>query len=167
MKGEVVFSPACLLLAKQIQMKFIILLLFSGTVLLSCGQDKASAPAAGGNQLADLPEDFKTFYQKFHSDSIYQIEHIVFPLEGLPDKADSLTIASGNFRWQKENWRMQRAVDFDLSDFTRKLVPVNEVMVVEYIVHKNGKFGMERRFAKFGDEWNLIYYAGLNRFSSQ
>ena len=40
-------------------------------------------------------------------------------------------------------------------------------MVVEYIVHKNGKFGMERRFAKFGDEWNLIYYAGLNRFSSQ
>ncbi len=148
-------------------MKYLILLILSGSFLWSCGQESSGPPDAGATRQVELPDDFKAFYQKFHSDSIYQMEHIVFPLEGLPDKADSTTLASGNFKWNREDWRMQRAVDFDLSDYTRKIVPVNEVMVVEYIVHKNGQFGMERRFAKFGDEWNLIYYAGLNRFSSQ
>lgn len=148
-------------------MQHILIVFIAGTLFFSCGQEQREAPANTTTDLAKLPDDFKQFYQKFHSDSIYQMEHIVFPLEGLPDKADASIIASGNFKWQKEDWRMQRAVDFDLSDFTRKIVPVNEVMVVEYIVHKNGQFGMERRFAKLGDEWNLIYYAGLNRFASQ
>lgn len=148
-------------------MKFIALLILTGSLVLSCRQKAERTSEENKDQLSELPGDFKQFYQTFHSDSVYQIEHIVFPLEGLPDKADAATIASGDFKWQKETWRMQRAVDFALSDFTRKIVPVNEVMVVEYIVHKNGELGMERRFAKLGGSWYLIYYAGLNHFSQQ
>jgi len=31
-----------------------------------------------------LPDDFKKFYEKFHTDSSYQMKHIIFPLEGIP-----------------------------------------------------------------------------------
>ena len=32
-----------------------------------------------------LPEDFVAFYERFLQDSLYQMEHINFPLEGIPD----------------------------------------------------------------------------------
>lgn len=110
-----------------------------------------------------MPEGFTEFYQRFHADSLFQIEHIVFPLQGLPDDADSLTIVTDNFRWQMEDWRMQRPFDFEMSDFRREILPVNENMVVEKIVHTSGEMGMVRRFAKVAGEWHLIYYAGMNR----
>lgn len=148
-------------------MRIIFFLCFGFFALTSCHSvgDQERQNAAPSTD--DLPDDFKVFYQQFHSDSIYQMEHIVFPLEGLPDRADSLTIAKGDFRWSKEEWRMQKAVDFDLSDYKRRIVPVNDVMIVEYILHNSGQLGMERRFAKFGDQWNLIYYSGINKFSIQ
>ncbi|GIV31628.1 MAG: hypothetical protein KatS3mg029_0979 [Saprospiraceae bacterium] len=144
-------------------MKYLFLALF-GLLLFGCGTKTENADIEQATEM-ELPEDFKAFYQRFHSDSLYQMEHIVFPLEGLPDKADGATIAADTFRWTPENWRFQRAVDFEVSDFTRHIIPINDVMVREYIVHKTGEFGMERRFAKMGNEWYLIYYAGLNRFA--
>ena len=50
-----------------------------------------------------LPKDFLVFYDRFHSDSVYQLSHILFPLEGLPPDTDSLTASSGTFRWQKDS----------------------------------------------------------------
>jgi hypothetical protein len=122
---------------------------------------KQETPAT--TDVASLPPGFSEFYQRFHGDSLYQMEHIIFPLEGLPPDADSLSIAGGSFRWQQEDWVMHRQVDFQMSDFNRELIPVNELMVLERIVHKNGQFGMVRRFALVAGEWHLIYYAGLNR----
>lgn len=144
-------------------MKYLLFAVF-GLLALGCGSDTNTAEFEQATE-SSLPEDFKVFYQRFHSDSLYQMEHIMFPLEGLPDKADAATIAADTFRWTPENWRFQRSVDYEVSDFTRRIIPLNEVMVREYIVHKTGEFGMERRFAKIGGEWYLIYYAGLNRFA--
>ncbi|MEY3369011.1 MAG: hypothetical protein RI973_2166 [Bacteroidota bacterium] len=128
-------------------------------LLWACGQK--SAPAAS----PEMPADFLEFYQRFHIDSAYQVGHIIFPLEGLPDHADSLTIASGTFRWQPEDWLMQRPFDFGMSDYMRDLQLVADNVIQERIVHKNGETGMVRRFARLGGEWYLIYYAGMNLIS--
>ncbi len=139
---------------------------FFALVLFFACNNNPQPPAADASQTAaELPGGFTEFYQQFHADSAYQMAHIVFPLQGLPDNADSLTIASDNYHWQAESWKMMRPFDFQMSDFRRELHPFNENVVVERIVHKSGEFGMVRRFAKVGGEWNLIYYTGMNRLA--
>lgn len=135
-------------------MRFIFFLLV--IILVSCkNQEETQSEYAA----------FEAFYERFHQDSIYQIEHIVFPLEGLPREADSLTIAEGKFRWHKADWRMHQRFNFQTSDFKQELIPFGKDIMTEKIVHQSGEYGMIRRFAKVGDGWNLIYYAALNRIS--
>lgn len=149
-----------------INMKYITLALV--LFLVACGnnqQEQETTDTPETTPLQKLPAGFADFYQQFHSDSVFQVSHIVFPLEGLPDNADSLTIATNDYRWQPENWRMQRQFDFEMSEFKREILPLNENMVLERIVHQNGEFGMVRRFAIVGGEWHLIYYAGMNKLA--
>lgn len=110
---------------------------------------------------------FEEFYEHFHQDSDYQMEHISFPLEGLPSNADAETIADNDFRWEAEDWVMQRPFNYDSGGFKRELTTFGNDLVVEKIVSQNGEFGTIRRFAKLGEEWYLIYYAGLNRISNE
>ncbi len=106
-------------------------------------------------------EDFEVFYERFHTDSIFQIEHIQWPLEGLPAHSDTLSNPA-RFRWQQENWVLHKPFNDALTGFSKSLSSMGEGLMVEKIVHEEGGFHMERRFAKIDDEWKLIYYAALN-----
>lgn len=139
-------------------------LFFAVAIVLSCNSGREKEDKTSAN--ATLPDGFSVFYQNFHSDSTFQMQHIIFPLQGIPDHADSLSIANDNYHWLPEDWSIQRTIDFEMSEFIRQFEVVNEQMVVERIIHKNGEYGMIRRFAKVAGEWHLIYYAGLNRLAS-
>lgn len=115
---------------------------------------------------ADMPEGFLDFYQSFLTDSLYQMDHILFPLQGLPDKADSSALVEGAFRWQMEDWIMHRPID-EASGFSVNLRAVTDTYVQENIRHESGLYGMERRFAYMDDGWYLIYYAGLNALDNE
>lgn len=130
--------------------------------LFSC-KNEAKQPDSPVAETTELPAGFADFYQKFHSDSLFQIAHITFPLEGLPNNADSAIVNDQTFRWTLETWRMQKQFDFQVSEYKREIVPLTETLVMERIVHNSGQFGMLRRFSVVGDEWHLIYYAGVNR----
>ncbi len=107
--------------------------------------------------------DFMAFYERFLSDSLFQIEHVQFPLEGIPDNADSTDVANGSFRWQRETWKMHRKFDPAATGFQIKLEEgLNKNLVTERIMHESGHYGMLRRYALMDGEWRLIYYAGLN-----
>lgn len=112
-----------------------------------------------------LPEGFSEFYQQFHRDSVFQMSHIIFPLQGIPDNADEETIQSGTFRWERADWNLMKPVDYQMSAYQREFIPLTDDMVMERILHENGQFGMVRRFAVISDEWHLIYYAGVNRLA--
>ncbi len=144
-------------------MKYIFLFLFP--IIFACNNASQEQPSNTDTGSAALPEGFLPFYQQFHADSIFQMEHITFPLQGLPNNTDRETIDAGTFRWQKEEWSMMQPIDFEMSDYRRELIPVTDEMVVERIVHKNGQFGMVRRFAIISGDWHLIYYAGVNRLA--
>ena len=120
---------------------------------------------ASSSKSQEIPEDFMLFYRNFHSDSIFQIEHINFPLEGLPSYADPNDLVDGKFYWQKEDWTFQKSIDFEFSDFERILMPINAFIIEETILHKKEKLAIRRKFVKFGDEWTLAYYTGLNPYS--
>ncbi|MCO6478334.1 MAG: DUF4348 domain-containing protein [Phaeodactylibacter sp.] len=130
----------------------------------SCQNRETSPPQ---EQLPAEYQDFVAFYERFHQDSAYQVEHIIFPLEGLPREADSATIASAAFRWQKEDWRVQRPFNLQSNNFEQQLIPISEGLIIEKIIHKGSGLAMQRRFARLGDEWYLIYYADLNRMKEK
>ncbi|MCB0630515.1 MAG: hypothetical protein R2824_12985 [Saprospiraceae bacterium] len=132
-------------------------------IISACKREQAVKDQV--NATVDLPEDFLDFYQRFLTDSLYQMEHILFPLQGLPDKADSTVLAENNFRWQMDDWVMHRPIDKE-SGFSVNLQPVTETIIKEQIQHESGLYGMERRYAFMDDGWYLIYYAGLNALNN-
>lgn len=140
-------------------MKYI--LPFALLFFFACKNQPKETPAQTGDE--SLPEDFMEFYNRFHSDSLYQMAHIIFPLQGLPHQADAERLADNNFRWEKEDWKMMRSVDWQMSEFQREIVPLNSSLILERIVNPESGIGMVRRYSIIGNEWHLIYYAGLNR----
>jgi|GEM_PF-185182 len=116
-------------------------------------------PASGG-----LPDGFRKFYENFHRDSIFQLNHIRFPLEGIPEKETEQTDFT-NFYWKKENWTMHRPFNAMDGSFIRDFQPIGEDVVIEKIQHAEANYGMQRRFSRDGDDWFLIYYAAMNELA--
>lgn len=132
-------------------------------LLYACGNgnsDTSSLSKIKFNE--DLSTDFMKFYMQFHNDSTYQVEHILFPLDGLPPNADSVTIAQKNFKWTKEDWQIHHPFNNANEAFRQEYLSVDNNTVIEYIIDNSTGFGMERRFSNLGDEWYLIYYEAMN-----
>ncbi len=110
-----------------------------------------------------LPDDFNAFYEKFHTDSLYQMEHISWPLQG--DKSmqtDSTQYQKKEIAWEPGTWHMHHPVDYGSGDFKRQIQMLGDGLLIEYITITAGGYGIERRFAKQPDgEWNLIYYSDM------
>ena len=113
------------------------------------------------NKKADYSE-FSQFYDKFMQDSVFQLQHISFPLDGIPDNAVAYGDSLKNFRWTAENWRIHRPIDFEKTKFEQKFQTLGDELIIENLVESTAGYGMVRRWAKIGGEWSLIYYAGLN-----
>lgn len=113
---------------------------------------------------SSLPVDFQVFYELFHRDSGYQMEHIVFPLEGLPDYAEPSDLSDGKYFWQEEEWEIHRQRPDGDEEFQLEWLRPADGVIVERLRHKQRPMMTERRFAKIGGEWLLIYYAGLNTY---
>ncbi len=127
-------------------------------LLIACGGDSGSSTATT-EPIEDV-NGFAAFYEKFHSDSIFQMEHIRFPLEGVPSVANTTYDGTSTFYWQKDNWSMHRPIDLSTGEFTREF-DMSPIMVEERITNAQ-KFRLVRRFYYSNNEWALIYYADLN-----
>lgn len=108
---------------------------------------EASVTNADENTVVEIPEDFPDFYNKFHLDAQFQIDHISFPLE---EKNDST-------KWEKEDWVIHQPFDDQSGEFQRDFTNFGG-MITETIKEKNGLFYIVRRYTKLAGEWTLIYY---------
>lgn len=93
-----------------------------------------------------IPEDFPSFYAKFHIDPEFQLNHVQFPLAG-KSKTES---------WDLESWEIHKPFS-NTSEFKRDMENIGGI-ITETIIDNNGMFYIVRRFAKLGEDWNLIYY---------
>lgn len=110
---------------------------------------------------AAVPEDFNAFYEQFHRDSLYQMAHIVWPLQGDERVDVDSTFQIRPKYWEAATWRMHRS-NFDTKDYRVERKAIGDVMVVERILTKLGNYGIERRFAKQPDgTWNMIFYSDI------
>lgn len=122
-------------------------------LFISCKQDKNTDTDYTSDNVVEIPEEFVPFYDRFHTDSLFQINHIVFPLK---ESSDSTM-------WLKENWSMHHPFNDMQGEFVRSFDNINGIMI-EKINQKNGFVEIERRFGKVGDDYNLIYYKITSQF---
>ncbi len=140
--------------------KFGLFFLFTVTIW-SCSNNNSTPGISSEEAEINLPSEFETFYDRFHNDTNYQIEHIIFPLSGLPANADTL-IDRNAFRWNREDWKWHRPMDENLSGYDRQWSVVSDDLIIETIESNKAAFGMMRRFARMDNRWMLIYYAAMN-----
>ena len=133
-------------------------LILGGIFFTGCKNEKKQTNAEPGS-IAEMPDDFEKFFEKFHTDSVYQMNHITFPLEGMVKDPNSDKDTIIEYRWQKETWQLHHPFNNYDSLFTRKFYMFGDNIIIEKITGVNGMFEMERRFAKLNDGWNLIYYS--------
>ena len=109
-----------------------------------------------------LPEDFNEFFKRFHDDTAFQMAHITFPLEGLPNaKGDSDTIAPARFFWQRADWKIHKPFTDPGGNFQQWFEMKGPRVVEHWILLRGTDMYIYRRFAKLEDGWYLIYYQGL------
>lgn len=145
-------------------MRFFPLCVFAAFLCFACrNQPKTSSEAEEVTQTTvQVPQDFLDFYAQFHKDSLYQIGHIVWPLQGdMSEQVDSTHYQKRSTEWQQAHWRMQRT-DYDPNDYVLERKMLGETILIERIRAKSANFGIERRFAKQPDgQWSLIYYSDM------
>lgn len=103
---------------------------------------------------------FKSFYEKFHTDSIYQLNHIRFPLEGEPDQSDTIAYKE-TFYWYPDQWVTHHTFNNSDTSFVRSFIQVDTSLIIEKIKHKLSPLSMERRWSRNDTFWELIYYSPL------
>lgn len=106
-----------------------------------------------------LPDDFHDFYNQFHTDSIFQMSRIVFPLKGIAQSDDTTKVIE-NISWLEDEWILHRPFDDQGGTFEREFINTANI-ITEKISANGGLFALEKRYAKLGGKWHLIFYQEL------
>lgn len=100
-------------------------------------------------------EDFTVFYNKFHTDSLFQISRISWPLNG--NFIQDTTGKAVELGHKLQDWTMHRPFG-ENQDFVQQFQPLTEDLIIEEIKARAGRYKIERRFARLTGGWQLIYY---------
>lgn len=126
-------------------------------MIASC---KSKSPVVKSNELIPEINGFYSFYGSFHRDSLFQMHHIRFPLEGEPDQSDTIAYTQ-TFYWQPEHWVMHHPFNASDTTFERTFHTLDSSLIVEIIRHKLSPLTMERRWSRNDTAWELIFYSPL------
>lgn len=107
-----------------------------------------------------LPDGFRAFYERFQSDSAYQVNHIIWPLRRITD--DSIALAD----WTIDNWTVHQPFNDMGGTFERTFI-VSDQLVQEIIADASGSYSMERRFHVTDGTWRMIYYRSMGAYGQQ
>lgn len=103
-------------------------------------------------------ESFDKFNVQFHSDSIFQISRVDFPIDG--------THISGfeHYNWTKKNWQFLRipvSEKNQFEEYQHSLVKTDSLITEKFWIPDSG-FEVERTFKLINNKWFLIYYNDIN-----
>lgn len=131
-----------------------------GTYIVICTLLAVVFSTSCKNQSAkSIGESFENFYSRFHSDSIFQLERIRFPLPGI--NTDEMAMDDTIYYWEVENWEMHHDMNLDTTDFIVEK-NISDSLAIEKIYQENSGFMIERTFKKLDGRWYLVYYKDVN-----
>ena len=98
-------------------------------------------------------EDFQKFYQRFLTDSLFQMERVQFPLPGERVSADG---EDTDYQWTKDEWIMLKEFDLDSTQFKRDL-QVTDTLVTDEIYTPGAGFYFKMVYEPIKRKWYLVY----------
>jgi len=103
------------------------------------------------------PENFDTFYDRFHTDSAFQMSRIKFPLQG------KMVGGEEEIEWSRDNWVMMKTKIYDIdttmykTTFKKQETSFYQKFWLEY-----SGLSAEYRFELIGNKWFLVYALDQN-----
>ncbi|WET01941.1 hypothetical protein [Flavobacterium sp. YJ01] len=145
--------------------KFIIALI--SITFLSCNDGKKAETTNQGliesknkasKQKLEVAENFEEFNKKFHSDSIFQVSRVDFPIEGKH--------VSGfeQYNWTRKNWEFHAipvSEKIEIGEYEHSLTKTDSLITERFWIPDSG-FEVERQFKLINNKWFLIYYNDIN-----
>ena len=106
---------------------------------------------------SDQTEDFDHFYHEFHTDSVFQLKRIIFPLEGM--RYDN----GEEGKWSKKNWQQKRNTIYDVDTNLYKTEFIrSDSLVFERIYIPNSGFDFQCKYKLIEGKWYLVYCLDQN-----
>jgi hypothetical protein len=132
----------------------IILTLISIFILYQC--DTGNQKRNNSSKTSSF-ENFDEFYKKFHSDSLFQISRIKFPLAG--KKVDGFE----EIKWTKKKWSLMKTMIYDIDTTVFKTeYKKSSKEFKQKIWLENSGFNTEYRFKVIHNKWYLVYALDIN-----
>jgi hypothetical protein len=99
-------------------------------------------------------ENFDKFYLRFHSDSLFQMQRVKFPMQGYTIDSTGKQLA-----WTKQNWLIHRMgiQEVDTSIY-KTSVKKDPGLYEENIFIEGGGFRVKRLFKQEKGKWYLILF---------
>lgn len=103
-------------------------------------------------------EEFKEFYEKFHTDSLFQMERINFPLEGYNIGENYNPMEdNGDFVWEKSNWEILKIPIVNEMGFKREFEK-EDGKIFERLYIEDSGFEILFEYELKNGKWFLVYY---------
>jgi len=111
----------------------------------------------------DQIEDFDAFYDRFHSDSVFQMSRVKFPLEGGLFEGGSVDVVDDGTPITRDNYQLLKFKIYDV-DTTMYKTSYNKTKdsFIEKAWIEDSGFSCEFRFKLIDKKWYLIYAQTIN-----
>jgi len=104
-------------------------------------------------KVGQASEDFQGFYQRFLTDSSFQMKRVQFPL---PGERATVEIQDTAYRWKRADWIMLKDFDLDSTQFKRNL-SVTDTLATDEIYTPGAGFYFKMVFEPIQRKWHLVY----------
>lgn len=104
-------------------------------------------------------EDFDKFYDRFLTDSAFQMSRIQFPLPGI--STDAMEEDDTIYYWTKDEWIMLKKPDLDTTEYKRKMT-VTDTLATDEIYMDNAGFYFKTVYEPVRRKWHLVYMVDSN-----
>ena len=109
--------------------------------------------ACRSSRTSTAKEPFYPFYERFMSDSSFQLKRVHFPLPGQKFTAD---VEDSTYRWNQEDWMLLSEPALDPTYFTRDLY-VSDTLVTDEISGNDSGFYFKMVYRPVKRKWHLVY----------
>lgn len=152
----------------RIKIKTTLKLILSLILWVSGCTHTSKVTPSTNSTVTNKKEDFSSFYQKFKSDSNFQINRVLFPLNGeFINNDDAGYDEKGNptptkKTLTKKEWVMIYSFDdMDTSEY-KQSDSYSDSMVVKKIIGKGTGFRFEETYKLIKNQWYLIYIVDID-----
>lgn len=116
--------------------------------LISCNKSRTQEKRNISNSYI---ENFDSFYDRFHNDSLFQISRLKFPLKGGRFEEE------GEEKWTKKNWSMLKMKIYDVDTTQYKVsYEKHEKNFNEKVWLEDSGFSFEYNFELINNKWFLV-----------